>query len=141
MPELVHVQLAVFVVDVKSAHWALLASIPVGQLPFGPIALTPDNRFAYVPTYGNSPGSSVFIISTCDNRVVGNITGFAGAQGAAVSPRGSLLYVAEFDGSSIKVISTATNTVALTFRSSDSAHPFNFPGAIALNAKVLIQLY
>jgi YVTN family beta-propeller protein len=110
--------------------------ITVGIEPTG-VAVSPDGSKVYITNTGpadfgpsNPPGSTVSVIDTATNTVVGSpITVGQSPQGVAVSPDGSHVYVAIPNPSqsgigfgTVSVIDTATNTV----------FPITMPGTVRL---------
>jgi YVTN family beta-propeller protein len=98
--------------------------ISVGRQPAG-VAVTPDGSKVYVTNYGD-PGTpmdagSVSVINTATNTVIGSpISVGRNPVGVAVTPDGSKVYVTNYGGTrtdlsdtgtTVSVISTATNTV------------------------------
>ena len=73
--------------------------------------------YLYVP---NESDGTVSVIDTSNNSVIATIPVAAVPDGAAVSPDGTLVYVASESGS-ISVINTATNTVTATIPVGSSA--------------------
>lgn len=98
-----------------------LHAIPVGDTPVG-IALTPDNRFAYVVNSGGGMAGSVSVISTESNTSVATIPipGSLRLGAVAITPDGAFAYVADSVGSSARlyVIATATNRVVTSIDAS-----------------------
>ena len=144
----------------------VIASVPVGDTPAG-IAVTPDNRFAYVannnndtipggntvsvinlktntvkttisdPSFNqpytvtinstgtkvyitNSNGTTVSIIDTASNKVIGTITGFDGPSGFGITPDGNTAYVNNYgapggagsgNATTVRVVDLKTNTI------------------------------
>jgi gliding motility-associated-like protein len=74
--------------------------------------------YAYIPNFGSvaTPGSTVSIINTFTNTVVGSVSVGINPFGVAVSPDGSRVYITNYSplSSSVSVINTATNTVIAT---------------------------
>ncbi|QOZ72515.1 autotransporter domain-containing protein [Bradyrhizobium arachidis] len=83
------------------------SAIATGLYPQNAV-FSPDGRFAYVVTYGSS---EVAVIDVVSRNVVATIPVGGGATALALSADGSSLYVAFTTGSSVSVISTATNHV------------------------------
>ncbi|MFI5343318.1 MAG: hypothetical protein ACHQUC_03760 [Chlamydiales bacterium] len=60
------------------------------------VAISPDGRKAYV---ANSDGTTLSIINTKHNKVVGVIDGFDGPSGIVITPDGKYAYVNNYGGS------------------------------------------
>jgi YVTN family beta-propeller protein len=93
----------------------VVATIPVGPIPFAPIgiAITPDGTRVYVTNAGDPfdvASGTVAVIDTATNTVVATIPDL-GAFGVAITPDGARAYVAN---GIVSVIDTATNTVVAT---------------------------
>jgi len=95
---------------VDTARNAVIATIPVGTTPRG-VEVSPDGSQVYVVNFGGAP--EVSVIDAAANTVVELIDGDAGAgaTGAALSPDGGRLYVAEQNTNMLKVIDTNTNAI------------------------------
>ncbi|HLJ31992.1 MAG TPA: YncE family protein, partial [Candidatus Babeliales bacterium] len=59
------------------------------------VTLSPDNKKAYV---ANSNGTTLSIIDTKSNTVIGTIGGFDGPSGIAITPNGKFAYVNNYGG-------------------------------------------
>ncbi len=93
---------------INTATNTVVATIPVGALPFG-VAATPDGSTVYI---ANSGSSFISVINTNTNAVVNTIPTGTGPFTLVVSPDGSKLYAVI--GNNVAVISTATNAVTDT---------------------------
>lgn len=73
------------------------------------IAITPDNRFAYV----TEANDSVAVIDTATNTVFTTISLAPGSApiGIAITPNGQFAYVADQNNGTVSIISIATNQV------------------------------
>jgi YVTN family beta-propeller protein len=97
---------------VRSSEYpdTVIATVPVGALPFGP-CVTPDGQYLYVPTF---TGNTVLVVRTSDNTEVTRIA-LAGRPSAATpSPDGQCVYVSCSNGSAVARIRVADNTVVST---------------------------
>jgi YVTN family beta-propeller protein len=81
------------------------------------VAISPDGKKAYV---ANSDGTTLSIIDTKQNEVVGVIDGFDGPSGIVISPNGKVAYVNNYGGSegvgsgngtTVSVVNLKTNTI------------------------------
>lgn len=84
------------------------------------IAISPDGKKAYV---ANSDGTTLSIISTKRNKVIGVINGFDGPSGIVITPDGKYAYVNNYGGSqgvgsghgkTIGVVDLKTNKIIKT---------------------------
>jgi len=105
-----------WVIDIASA--TVSAEIPItvaNQAPFA-LTLSPDGSQAYVVSsagLGGGPGSLQVV--TLANQSVGSpIPVGADPAGVAVTPDGSLLYVANQDDGTVSVVSTVSDSVTAT---------------------------
>jgi YVTN family beta-propeller protein len=106
---------------IDTATNSVTATIPVGNIVEGPLAVTPDGGRVYVAfmQYGSS-SFSVLAIDTAINTVIATIPVGIDPVGVAVTPDGSRVYVANFGpnfpntAGSVSVIDAATNTVTAT---------------------------
>ena len=67
---------------IDTATNTVVATIPVGQFPFG-VAITPDGTRAYVPNAGDN---TVSVINTATNTVVATVPVGGGPFGVAITP-------------------------------------------------------
>ena len=81
------------------------------------IAVSPDGKRAYV---ANSDGTTLSIINTHTNKVIGVINGFDGPSGVAITPNGKFAYVNNYGGSqgvgsgngtTVSVVNLKTKTI------------------------------
>jgi YVTN family beta-propeller protein len=94
----------------------LIATIGVGNSPAG-IAITPDNRFAYVANNNNASivgADTVSVINLETNTVVKTISdaSFNEPYTVTINAAGTLAYVTNSNSTTITVITIATNTVS-----------------------------
>ncbi len=110
-----------------SAHAAncnrLVATIEVGDTPSG-IALTPDDKFAYVANNNNDglvDGDTVTVLNLDTNTVVTTITdvSFNEPYTVTINKEGTTAYITNSGGSTITIIDIATNTVSGTITGFD----------------------
>lgn len=93
----------------------VFATIGVGDTPAG-IAITPDNRFAYVANNNNDGivgGDTVSVIDIKTNTVIKTISdpSFNQAYSVTINRAGTKVYVTNSAGSTVTIIDVATNTV------------------------------
>lgn len=95
----------------------IVATIPIGPEP-NSMVVSPDSNYVYIT---NSTGNTgiVQVIATATNTITATITLGTGSDydfpdTLAITPDGSTLYVAEFDGTTIWVINTATQQITTT---------------------------
>jgi len=95
------------------------ATVTVGSGPSG-VAVTPNGAYAYVANYASG---SVSVLSTATNTVTATVTVVSKPTGSictclsgdlAVTPNGGYAYVANSGGTTVSVITMATNTVTAT---------------------------
>ena len=103
-----------------SAHGAssrLIKTIVVGHAP-ADIAITPDNRFAYV---ANNHGNTVTVINLQTNLVALTLSdaSFNQPYTVTINAAGTKAYVTNSNGSTITIIDIATNTVTGTITGFD----------------------
>jgi YVTN family beta-propeller protein len=108
----------------------VIATIPVGVTP-DQVALTPDNRFAYVANnnnYGIAGSDSVSVINTETNLVETTIfdASFKEPYRIGMNPAGTKAYVTNSSDCTVTVIDLATNTV------SNVITGFNGPSGFAI---------
>ena len=89
----------------------VVATIPLPRSP-AVIALTPDDRFAYVGTWSDD-ASVVEVVDTRTNLLVAHVPVPRVPQGIAVTPDGRAVYIASTAGI-VTVVDTATNEIAAT---------------------------
>lgn len=92
------------IVVVDTSTDAIVATIPVGQGPYG-VAVDPHGNFAYVSSIDDN---SVSVIDAHTNTVVGQYRGFAAPTGIAVAPDGTRLYVLQLGTPGLVIIDTAS---------------------------------
>lgn len=102
----------------------IIKTIPVGNSPSG-IAITPDNRFAYIANNDDHPffmengipgGSTVSVLDLATNKLVKTITdaSFSEPYTITINADGTKVYVTNSNSTTITIIDTATNTVTGT---------------------------
>lgn len=101
----------------------VLATIPVGDSPAG-IAITPDNRYAYVANNNNDAlptGNTVSVIDLQSNTVITTISdvSFNEPYTITMNKAGTIAYVTNSNGTTISRVSTATNQVIGTITGFD----------------------
>ena len=96
---------------------ALLAILALGQV--GPAAAGP---FAYITNVGDG---TLSVLDTATNLVTATVGVSNGGGGVAVSPDGTRVYVGDYYRNSVRVVSTATNTVIDTV-------PVPYPNGLAV---------
>ena len=92
-----------------------VATIGVGNSPAG-IAITLDNRFAYVANNNNdgiAGGNTISVLDLQTNTVVQTITdaSFNEPYTITINPDGTKAYVTNSNGTTVTIIDIATNTV------------------------------
>jgi YVTN family beta-propeller protein len=111
--------------------------VPVATVPFYggmDVGLTPDGKYAYVPTLVVEPWTiNVTVVDTPTNKIVATIPldskgGVLGVSNIGVSPDGSTVLVSEYSGHDsptpvVGVIQTKTNHVVGTFALPAKATP------------------
>lgn len=100
-----------------------IATLPVGDTPAG-IAITPDNRFAYVANNNNDGivgGDTVTVLDLLTNTVVTTISdaSFNQPYTITINPAGTKAYVTNSNSTTVTIITIATNTVAGTITGFD----------------------
>ncbi|MBY6709059.1 YncE family protein [Rhodococcus sp. BP-241] len=93
-----------------STDYTVAASIEVSGRPEG-IAVSPDNRTAFVTHGDNETGGLLSKIDTTTRAVVQTVPIGAGPVGLAVSPDGSTLFMGDNGGDTLSVIDTRTLAV------------------------------
>lgn len=93
----------------------VVATMNTGVTPDG-MAITPDNRFAYVANnnnYGITDGDSVTVLNLKNNTVKQTITdsSFNEPFKVAINPQGTKAYIPNSNGTTVSIIDIATNTV------------------------------
>jgi len=93
----------------------VVATINVGVTPAG-IALTPDNRFAYVANnnnYGITGGATVSVLNLTNNTLEQTISdaSFNQPYTVTINKAGTKAYVTNSNSTTITIIDIATNTV------------------------------
>lgn len=101
----------------------VIATITVGDTPAG-IAITPDNRFAYVANNNNDSipgGDTVSVLDLADNTVLTTIAdaSFNEPYTITINAAGTRAYVTNSNGATITIIDIATNTVIGTITGFD----------------------
>src|SRR5215469_5467365 len=125
-----HPPYSVSVISIATNTVTAVINDPSLNMPDG-IAVTPNGRKVYV---ANCVGDKVSVIRTDqqddeDERAtkytVTTITdpSFSEAVGVAVTPDGRTVYISNFDGNTVSVIDTATNTVTETITLPDGKGP------------------
>jgi len=90
----------------------LVATVGVGPLPRGGIAVSPNGDSVYVSNMGGD--GKVSVIKTSDNSVGETILVGGAPWGVSVDPDGEFVYVVDFGSSSVSVIDAASNQVVDT---------------------------
>lgn len=99
----------------RATSQRVIATIGVGDSPAG-IAITPDNRFAYVANNNNDDlpnGDTVSVIDLHTNTLVTTITdaSFDQPYTVTINAAGTIAYVTNSFGTTISLIDIATNQV------------------------------
>jgi YVTN family beta-propeller protein len=115
-------------VAARSTSGQVIATIAVGDSPAG-IAITPDNRFAYVADNNNDDlpnGNAVSVIDLRSNTVIETINdpSFNQPYTITINAAGSIAYVTNSSGSTVSLIDTATNEVTGTIGGFDGPSGF-----------------
>ena len=105
-------------VHLQATNQQVIATIPVGTNPNG-IAITPDNKFAYIANNNNigNPGAdTVSVLDLSTNTVLTTISdaSFNAPYTVTINPAGTKAYVTNSGGSTVTIIDIATNTVTGT---------------------------
>jgi YVTN family beta-propeller protein len=95
----------VLVIDTQTN--IVVASIPVGQQPFG-VAVAPNANPLYV---ANRVGGTVSVIDTNTQMPIGVVSGLNFPTNLAVTPDGSRVYVTSSGDNTVAAIDTSTNTI------------------------------
>ena len=112
----------------------IIATIPVGNSPSG-IAVTPDNRFAYIANNDDHPffmdngipgGSTVSVLDLSTNKLTKTIVdaGFNEPYTVTMNADGTRVYITNSNGTTISIIDTATNVVVGTITGFDGPSDF-----------------
>ncbi len=107
----------------------IVATIPVGNSPSG-IAITPDNRFAYIANNDNHPffmdngipgGSTVSVLDLETNKLTKSIVdaSFNEPYTITINADGTKVYVTNSNSTTITIIDIATNAVIGTITGFD----------------------
>src|ERR1700693_3872382 len=106
-------------------HWLFLSIVCLVCLLGMALVAVPaqGKQFAYV---ANAGSSSVSVIDTSTNTVIGTVGVGGRPVGVAFTPTGSRVYVTNSDSDSVSVIDPATNTVIATIAVA------SFPQGIAI---------
>jgi YVTN family beta-propeller protein len=113
---------------VNTATNLITATIPLtasnGREPYG-IAISPDGSTLYVANSNASAtgASTVSVIRTSDNTVLGSFTGFSSARGVAVNRSGTRLYVSDFGFSQVMVYAIPSNSFVTTITTGIGLNP------------------
>ncbi|MGN6662807.1 MAG: YncE family protein [Solirubrobacterales bacterium] len=76
------------------------------------MAIRPHGDRAYVVNSGNVTNGSISVINTETNRVIDRPVGLErDPEGIAITPDGSLAFVANFGSNAVSVINTATGGI------------------------------
>ncbi len=108
----------------------VVATMTVGVTPAG-LAITPDNRFAYVANndnYGIPGQNSVTVLDLTNNTLVTTIfdASFSEPYTVTINPAGTKAYVTNSFSTTVTIIDIATNTV------SGVINGFNGPSGFAI---------
>jgi len=101
----------------------VVATVAVGDAPAG-IAITPDNRFAYIANDNNDDlpnGNTVSVLDLKSNTVVATISdaSFNQPYTITINAAGTIAYVTNSNGATISLIDIATNQVIGTINGFD----------------------
>ena len=101
---------------IDTATNTVVATIPVGPIPFAPIgiAIAPDGTRVYVTNAGDPfdrANGTVAVIDTATDTVVATIPVGILPEAVAITPDGTRAYVANAASSTASVIDIASNTV------------------------------
>lgn len=109
-------QYTVSVLDLKNNTVKQTIHDPSFNEPFR-VAISPDGKKAYV---ANSNGTTLSIIDTKQNQVIGIIDGFDGPSGIVITPDGTFAYVNNYggpdgvgsgNGTTVSVVNLKTNAI------------------------------
>jgi YVTN family beta-propeller protein len=109
---------------INAATDTVTATIAVGVVPDA-VAVSPDGSLLYVGcdiSLGPAVGG-IDVVNTSTDTVTASIETANQPDSIAFTPDGAEAYVANFVGSSVSVIDTATSTVTATIASSDALTP------------------
>ena len=106
----------VAVLDTRTAR--LLTTIPVQQKPYA-LAVTPDQRFVYVPSHD---AAEIDIIDIGTNKVVQQVPVAPNPHWVTFTPDGKTAYIADHESNVLSVLDTASNTVVQTIGVGTSPH-------------------
>jgi len=96
----------VSVIDIATNN--VTATVPVGGISSGGVAVSPDGTKVYVAN------SNVSVIDTAINNVTATVPVGKNPAGVEVTPNGKKVYVANKGDNTVSVIDTATNNVTAT---------------------------
>jgi WD40 repeat protein len=107
----------VLIVDLASLTITANISIPVSALAFG-VAITPDNKFAYVVTQSPTTAQNTVYVIDLNNQTVATsipLPNYTGLTNIVMTPDGTEAYLNSCCGADLKipVIDTLTNTDAV----------------------------
>lgn len=107
--------LCLLIISSTNAINRIVATIDVGDAPAG-IAITPDNRFAYVANNNNDGipgGDTVSVLDLRHNTVIQTISdaSFNEPYTVTINAAGTKAYVTNSNSTTITIIDIATNTV------------------------------
>ena len=106
----------VAVLDTKTTR--LLGTIPVEQKPYA-LAVTPDQRFVYVPSHDTG---HIDIIDVASSTVVRNVAVPANPHWVTFTSDGKFAYIADHESNVLTVLDTSTNTIVHTIPVGTSPH-------------------
>jgi YVTN family beta-propeller protein len=109
---------------IATATNTVVATVPVGAVP-DTVAISPDGTVAYVgdDISLGPPVGGITVISTATNTVTATVATSNQPDGIAFTANGAFAYIANFVGSSVSVINTATVTVVATITSASAETP------------------
>jgi YVTN family beta-propeller protein len=104
----------------------MVATLQAGLNPFG-IAITPDNKYAYVANNNRffiGGGDTVSVLDLVNRGLYASITlpQFSQATWVVLNPTATKLYVVNFNTSTISIIDTSTNTIIGTITGFDGPY-------------------
>lgn len=97
---------------INAATGAILSTLSLTASTFGTPIITPDGNTLYVPIDRTITTVDVFAVN--NNYTASSITVGTGPTGAAITPDGRYVYVANNGSTNVSVIDTSTNTVTAT---------------------------